>query len=75
MHLLYFRLYVNTFIYKYIDIDPNMPKSPDTSTISIDPSGRVRVTIPRPLAEQLDMKTGQKVKWRVTGKGKLEMQV
>lgn len=50
-----------------------MGKSPDTSSVTIDPNGRTRITIPKPLAQALALKTGQKVKWRITGKGKLEV--
>jgi bifunctional DNA-binding transcriptional regulator/antitoxin component of YhaV-PrlF toxin-antitoxin module len=50
----------------------NMPKSPDTSTVN-QSKGQTSVTVPKPIAEAMNLKAGQKVKWKVTGKGKLEL--
>lgn len=50
----------------------NMGKSPDISTLHVDAKGLTKATLPRPIAQALDIKTGTKVRWRVTGKDRLE---
>lgn len=52
-----------------------MPKSPDTTTVTVDKAGQTSVTIPRGLARTLSMVNGQKVKWRVIGERRLEVNV
>lgn len=52
-----------------------MGKSPDTSTLHVDAKGLTKVAIPRPIAQALDIKTGTKVRWRITGKDRLEASI
>lgn len=71
---MYFHFFVvieGTFIYINVSIATNMPKSPDKSTV-IENQGKIIITIPKPLAEAHDLKAGQKVLWKTTGKRKLE---
>jgi len=49
-----------------------MPKSPDTSTV-VKTKTQTYITIPKPLADQLDLKGGEKAKWALKAKGKLEL--
>jgi len=49
-----------------------MGKSPDTSTFSVDAKGLTKATVPRPIAQALEITSGTKARWRITGKGKLE---
>lgn len=51
-----------------------MPKSPDTSTV-IENQGKTIVVVPKPIAEALGLEAGQKIKWRATGKKRLEFEV
>lgn len=62
---------MKVFIYKTIFIVNNMPKSKDKSTVIVN-QGKTIITIPKGLAEAHDIKAGQKVLWRTTGRRKLE---
>lgn len=51
-----------------------MGKSPDKTTI-ISNQNKTLTIIPKPLADQLELKAGTKVKWTIKGKNKLELEV